>query len=142
MYTPDGTANPALNMTMKRVITAVLVLGLGQVLTSCGGAAGDGGLSGYVADHWPHWAGGLPPDVPPRPGSPGYTEFISHGGADPNAAAEASAVQPKPVQTTAPAGSAQAAQAEPASAPAPTAEAAPPDGRPAEDTSVVKGGLY
>ncbi len=41
-----------------------------------------GGCSPFasvVADHWPHWAGGLPEGTPPRPGTPGYEEFIAHG---------------------------------------------------------------
>ncbi len=49
-----------------------------RLLGSCGGAS-ESGVSGYVADHWPHWAGGMPADVPPRPGAPGYNEFIAHG---------------------------------------------------------------
>lgn len=60
-------------MTGKRHIAMAILLGLGPLLGSCGG------FSGYVADSWPHWAGGLPPDVPPRPGAPGYSEFIAHG---------------------------------------------------------------
>jgi hypothetical protein len=30
------------------------------------------GLSGVI----PQWAGGLPPDAPPRPGTPEYDEFM------------------------------------------------------------------
>ena len=57
-------------MTHKRLVKAAIVLGLGLNLASCGG---------FVADHWPHWAGGLPDGVPPRPGAPGYAEFTAHG---------------------------------------------------------------
>ena len=32
-------------------------------------------LSTSMADLVPHWAGGLPPDAPPRPGDPRYDEF-------------------------------------------------------------------
>jgi hypothetical protein len=49
------------------------VLSVGLILSSCSS------FSGYVADHWPRWAGGMPDDVPPRPGAPGYEEFIAHG---------------------------------------------------------------
>jgi hypothetical protein len=63
-------------MTHTRLVKAAFVLGLGLNLTSCGG---------FVADHWPHWAGGLPDGVPPRPGAPGYAEFIAHGQARPEA---------------------------------------------------------
>jgi hypothetical protein len=35
-------------------------------------------FSATVSDHWPTWAGGMPNDVPPRPGAPGYEEFLAH----------------------------------------------------------------
>ena len=57
-------------MIIKRLLAASAVLSLAMMLSACGG---------YVADRWPHWAGGLPPDVPPRPGAPGYDDFIAHG---------------------------------------------------------------
>src|ERR1700690_70566 len=72
-------------MILKRYIAAAILFGLGLPLGSCGGAS-SGGFTSYVADHWPRWAGGMPDDVPPRPGAPGYNEFISHGGADQDAA--------------------------------------------------------
>ena len=71
-------------MIVKRLIAAAIVLCLGSALGSCGGAS-ENGFSSFVADHWPHWAGGMPADVPPRPGEPGYAEFIAHGQADQNA---------------------------------------------------------
>jgi hypothetical protein len=66
-------------MIVKRHIVIAILLTLGPMLGSCSGFAGS------VADNWPHWAGGMPADVPPRPGAPGYNEFIAHGqaGADP-----------------------------------------------------------
>ena len=60
-------------MIVKRLVAAGIVLWLGAALGACSPFAG------YVADSWPHWAGGLPPDAPPRPGAPGYDEFIAHG---------------------------------------------------------------
>jgi hypothetical protein len=52
-------------------------LGLALVTSSLGGC---GAINGYlangVADYVPHWAGGLPPDAPPRPGTAKYDEFI------------------------------------------------------------------
>jgi hypothetical protein len=60
-------------MIVKRHIAVAILLSLGPVLGSCSGFAGS------VADNWPHWAGGMPADVPPRPGAPGYNEFIAHG---------------------------------------------------------------
>jgi hypothetical protein len=57
-------------MIIKRLLAASAVLTLAVMLSACGG---------YVADHVPHWAGGLPADAPPRPGAPGYDDFIAHG---------------------------------------------------------------
>ena len=120
----------------KRLIAAAIVLGLGPVLGSCGGAS-ENGFSAYIADHWPHWAGGMPGDVPPRPGAPGYNEFIAHGQADqdtmppPASAGKPAAVAAKtPVQTP------------PAAPVLPAPQIAPPDNGPAEDSSVRQGGLY
>jgi hypothetical protein len=33
-------------------------------------------LSAAMADTMPRWAGGLPPDAPPRPGTAKYEEFM------------------------------------------------------------------
>lgn len=88
----------------------------------------------------------MPADVPPRPGTPGYQEFIAHGQADqgqPPAGANGAA----PVFQTAPTASAQPARAQ-AAAPAPAPAALPridaqAEPQPAaDDTSVVHGGLY
>jgi hypothetical protein len=65
-------------MIVKRHIAVAILLSLGPVLGSCSGFAGS------VADNWPHWAGGMPADVPPRPGAPGYNEFIAHGQGGPD----------------------------------------------------------
>jgi hypothetical protein len=50
----------------------VLLLTCGLFLGSCSS------VSSYVSDSWPTWAGGMPKDVPPRPGAPGYEEFLAH----------------------------------------------------------------
>ena len=48
-------------------------------LAACG-LSGCGTVNGYLAsgmsDYLPQWAGGLPPDAPPRPGSAKYDEFM------------------------------------------------------------------
>jgi hypothetical protein len=130
-------------MIDKQLFTAAIVLSLGLGLANCGG---------YFADHWPHWAGGLPADAPPRPGSPGYAEFIAHGQAaeDPANAAAAQPPTVGAVQTSVPA-SVQKPLAPPATpaasaasaAPAAQARGAPPAGARLEDPSVLKGGgLY
>ena len=102
----------AASVTGKRILAATFVLCLGLGLGSCAS------VSGFVSDHWPHWAGGMPADVPPRPGAPGYDEFIAHSQANKDAAAPAVAGQ----KTGAPAASA--------------------GGRPGDDQGVVQGGLY
>jgi hypothetical protein len=51
---------------MSRLI--VLVLILGPVLGSCAGG-------GAVGDLLPQWAGGLPKNAPPRPGTPEYDAY-------------------------------------------------------------------
>ena len=59
-------------MMVKRLSVALMGLGLGLLLGSCGPVAG------FTADHWPHWAGGLPAGTPPRPGTPGYDDYVAH----------------------------------------------------------------
>ena len=149
MQTPSRTGRPVAQMIVKRLFASAMVVSAGLTLASCGGASEDG-FSAYVADHWPHWAGGMPSDVPPRPGAPGYNEFIAHGQADqdvlppPAAGANAAAVPVKPVfQTASPGPAAPAAPAEPvapAAQVAPSTQVAPQSA--SDDSSVVQGGLY
>jgi hypothetical protein len=110
-------------MILKRLAVALIVLGLGSVLASCTE------FSGTVADHWPHWAGGLPADAPPRPGSPGYAEFIAHRQGETDAAKSAASDKTNQ-QASAPA----AANAQPAAIGPPAAYAPQP--------VVSPGGLY
>jgi hypothetical protein len=103
-------------MMVKRLVAALMGLGLGLALGSCGPVAG------FTSDHWPHWAGGLPADAPPRPGTPGYNDYIAHrqGQTEP--------VKPGTTSTVANA----------PAAPAPAAAEPQSD----EDTAVTRGGLY
>jgi hypothetical protein len=118
-------------MIDKRLFTAAILLGLGLGLAGCGG---------YVADHWPHWAGGLPVDAPPRPGAPGYADFVAHGQANQDAA---NSTAPQPPAAAAVQTSMQKPSAPPAVAAAPVAPVAAPAGASPEDPSVLKrGGLY
>jgi hypothetical protein len=133
----------AAGMIVKRYTAVAVVIGLGLGLASCGQ------FTASVADHWPRWAGGMPDDVPPRPGAPGYSEFISHGGADQGAVKSSAAgpgvtAAPEFVATgSAPTGKkTAAAAAKPTIQPASAPQVAPPEDQPSEDTSVVKGGLY
>jgi hypothetical protein len=41
------------------------------VLSSCASTN-----SNFIADNLPEWAGGLPPDTPPRQGTPGYRAYL------------------------------------------------------------------
>lgn len=118
-------------MACRPLIRAAILLGLGLNLASCGS---------FVADHWPHWAGGMPEDVPPRPGTPGYAEFIAHGQATQDATNSSSPQNPSAAAQN---GSPQAPAAPaPVAAAAPVRAAASPSNEPSQDSSVVNGGLY
>jgi len=52
----------------RTVLPAGLVLGLLPLLGGCGG--------GVIGDILPHAIGGYPRDAPPRPGTPGYEEWL------------------------------------------------------------------
>jgi hypothetical protein len=153
-------------MIVKRLGAVGALFGLAAMLGACSPFAG------YMADHVPHWAGGLPADAPPRPGAPGYDEFIAHGETAPNAQGPESGAAPGAAPTSGatgaiPAGSAAAApvpqfqarnsKSQPSKAqssrthaaqaaaqhqPAAKAPAEPVETPSAEDPSVVKGGLY
>ena len=43
----------------------------GLMLSSCASPGGN-----FIGDNLPEWAGGLPPDAPPRKGAPGYREYV------------------------------------------------------------------
>jgi hypothetical protein len=108
---------------IKRLYASTVVLFVCLALGSCTS------FSAAVSDHWPTWAGGMPNDVPPRPGAPGYDEFLLHQqGKDATAAAPGAT--PAAVSTGAPAaGNANA-------------QAIPNSNRPPNDQSAVQGGLY
>jgi hypothetical protein len=129
-------------MRLKPLIAAALVLGSAVALGAC--------TSNPVADAWPHWAGGEPAGLPPRPGQPGYEQFIAHGQHNEDPAAGPAAAQQAPVGATATI-PAQKSAARPAGVAAPQpqendeaepAAAAAPAEHPVSDTGVVRGGLY
>lgn len=60
-------------MMVKRLLAVTFALGIGLTVGSCSS------FSDVVADSWPHFAGGEPKGLPPRPGDPGYNKFIAHG---------------------------------------------------------------
>ena len=56
-----------------------LLIFIGLALLTCGlGGCGtiNANLAAGISDTLPSWAGGLPPDAPPRPGSAKYDEFM------------------------------------------------------------------
>lgn len=57
-------------MIVRYLRAALPALCLAPLLAGCGD---------LIADHWPHFAGGEPNGLPPRPGAPGYQQFIAHG---------------------------------------------------------------
>jgi hypothetical protein len=78
---PNGSRrNVAMSMLIKKLGVGLMLLSLGLILGSCSS------VSAVVSDYYPHWAGGEPKDTPPRPGEPGYAEFIAHKSPDNNAA--------------------------------------------------------
>jgi hypothetical protein len=103
-------------MMVKRLSVALMGLGLCLVLGSCGPVAG------FTADHWPHWAGGMPEGIPPRPGTPGYDDYVAHRQAETEPAKPAAA----------------GATANAPAAPAPAAAEPQSD----DDKAVTRGGLY
>ena len=128
--------------TTKRLCTLTAALCLCLALGACAS------FSGFVADTWPTWAGGMPKDVPPRPGAPGYAEFMAHQqqlDAPPNTAAAPGTPGAASAAAPATAPGTTAAVSRPA-APPPAASAniqppAPALARP-NDRSATQGGLY
>jgi hypothetical protein len=60
--------------TGSRLLT---LIGLALLTCSLGGCGTiNANLAAGVSDTLPHWAGGMPPDAPPRPGSAKYEEFM------------------------------------------------------------------
>jgi hypothetical protein len=107
----------------RRLFALMAVCCLALLLASCGT------LSGFMSDHWPHWAGGMPDDVPPRPGAPGYEEFIAHK----QDGKDAPAPTPVSQQVGAP--------AQPAATAAPRENPAPANA-PSAGSNGGQGGLY
>jgi hypothetical protein len=57
-----------------RLSTLIALATLACGLVGC--STVNGYLASGMSDNLPHWAGGLPPDVPPRPGTAKYDEFM------------------------------------------------------------------
>jgi hypothetical protein len=110
-------------MILKRHALALFALSFGLMVGACAQ------VSGSVSDAWPHWAGGEPSNLPPRPGTPGYQDFIAHGQAgttgqqQPSAATGSTTAQPAPMATANPV-------------------APPPQSQPPADNTIARGNLY
>jgi len=132
------------SMTVKRLVAAAFASVLGLMLGSCSPFAD------FVSNNWPHFAGGEPNGLPPRPGDPGYAQFIAHGQPGESANSAAGNAQPAATGGSAavtnrkPAGPPQSAAAfvEPSRDEKPEAQPAPAADRPGNDSAVVQGGLY
>jgi hypothetical protein len=60
--------------TGSRLLT---LIGFALLTCSLGGCGAiNANLAAGISDTLPQWAGGMPPDVPPRPGSAKYEEFM------------------------------------------------------------------
>lgn len=73
VFEHGSIADQTADMRLGRLVATALAFALGLPLGSCGS------VSDFVADSWPHFAGGEPAGMPPRPGTPGYAAFIAHG---------------------------------------------------------------
>jgi hypothetical protein len=57
-----------------RVSALIALAALASSLTGCGTI--NANLAAGISDYVPHWAGGLPADAPPRPGTAKYDEYM------------------------------------------------------------------
>jgi hypothetical protein len=144
-FSSQSKARVSFSMTAKQGVGAAIAVCLVLALGACSP------FSGYVADSWPHWAGGEPTGLPPRPGSAGYSEYIAHGQPAQNPEAPTGAAQAPPaVETTqtvsqTPTGTVQRTSifgGPQVAAPRPNVQAPPPADAAGDDPSTVRGGLY
>jgi hypothetical protein len=112
-------------MILNRCSLALVMLCLSLGLGACAGA---------VADHWPHWAGGEPNNLPPRPGSPAYQDYVAHR--------QAEGSMPAPAPAPAATGGTAAMPVGGGTAALPPAAAQSSNPAPTGDTPVARGGLY
>jgi hypothetical protein len=57
-----------------RLSTLIVLALVACGLSGCGTI--NANLAAGISDYVPHWAGGLPADAPPRPGTAKYEEFM------------------------------------------------------------------
>jgi len=68
-----STEDMAVNPRQLAILFAVALLA--STLAGCGTI--NEKLSAGMGDYIPQWAGGLPPDAPPRPGTAKYDAFVA-----------------------------------------------------------------
>ena len=61
-------------LVTRRVPVLIVLMLMAPCLGGCGSISSF--LAGGMADLIPAWAGGLPPDAPPRPGTAQYDEYM------------------------------------------------------------------
>jgi hypothetical protein len=62
---------------MSSIIRLWTLIALATLACGLGGCSTvNGYLASGMSDNLPHWAGGLPSDAPPRPGTAKYDEFM------------------------------------------------------------------
>jgi hypothetical protein len=64
-----------LETMIRNSLSISLIIAAAVSLSGCG--AINSSLSATMADSIPHWAGGLPLNVPPRPSDPKYAEYLA-----------------------------------------------------------------
>jgi hypothetical protein len=72
----EGQSRNLLPMPIRarHILTIVAISLAGLALSGCGTI--NEKLSAGMGDYIPKWAGGLPPDAPPRPGTAKYEEYM------------------------------------------------------------------
>jgi hypothetical protein len=85
---------------LRHTLTIAALAFAGLAVAGC--ASVNERMGAFVGDNLPQWAGGLPPDVPPRRGTPAYDAYVKErerqrlepAPANANAAAPASSSAP------------------------------------------------
>ena len=96
---------------MPFVVRHFVVLAVAVMACGLGGCASiNASLANGAGDYIPHWMGGLPPDSPPRPGSPQYDAYVKER--------EQRRLEPAPAKAKAAGPEAAQPEAAPSSAPA------------------------
>jgi hypothetical protein len=67
-------------MALTKGSRILLLLLLAAPLPACGTL--NSWMARNMGDHVPHWAGGIPSDAPPRPGTPAYQDYRKRLGGD------------------------------------------------------------